>query len=583
MNKFVWLWKFLLKHGLTTKHTVQLFILFSLMSLVGILQPLVIHEIYQNKERVYLLEVLGFYLFLIVVQFFIRVAYQMVTSRLCLTLVYNLRAFLFDAWIYDRSSWKFAQAKQWSLGEIQARLLSDTDAVKEIVDNGSLTIIIDLLFVLSSLLSFLWVDKFLGLVLLISQIIIVALLSKGSVWMSAVFLHVRKSYADLTKNVSDVISGLSQIYGLPQSYAVKRVTQAQDKFLAYQMKSNLYDASYYSFAESLLPIFMVIFVLFAPMSVGSNVAIVGVVLDLLQRSVGPIKELASKIAVLQRAYAGLSRVSEFHEKLYPVKWETKDLEGDWASDWKEVSRLKITIPYFAHYTATSQSRTPFTLKEIEFELIKGEPLGLTGHSGSGKSTLLHLLALQLNPNGATVTALGKKSCHFVLAQRSDQVRWISTLAFISQDAHLFSQTLCYNLTLQMQVPEHFHNFWQHMLHQIPYLSVWGIDPYKVLNVGQLSFGQKQLISAMRALYLKRSIILFDEMSAGMDPLLEQSLYKFMDLFTRDCFVINVAHRLEIIKRSKHVLVMKEGSVVASGTHEELIKNSAYYVEYFSHL
>jgi ATP-binding cassette subfamily B protein len=130
--------------------------------------------------------------------------------------------------------------------------------------------------------------------------------------------------------------------------------------------------------------------------------------------------------------------------------------------------------------------------------------------------------------------------------------------------------------------EGFEDFWQLALKCIPYLDRWGLGPEDKVIPKKISMGQKQLLSGLRALFLKKPIILMDEISSGLDSELEAALKDLIHFFQSRSITIIVTHRLETILKSSHLILLDQGKVLAQGNHLTLI-NHPKYREFLSHL
>ena len=112
--------------------------------------------------------------------------------------------------------------------------------------------------------------------------------------------------------------------------------------------------------------------------------------------------------------------------------------------------------------------------------------------------------------------------------------------------------------------------------KISYFSTWKISLQTIIDPRTLSMGQKQLISAIRSCYLKKKIVLFDEISSGMDSQLEEAISKVLLIVQKNSLTFIVAHRLETVVKSDKILVMDKGSIVSIGNHNQLKENSILY-------
>jgi len=295
-----------------------------------------------------------------------------------------------------------------------------------------------------------------------------------------------------------------------------------------------------------------------------EVAILAALIDLIQKSISPIKEVASKISVLQRAGTGLERLSEFNDSFVQDEYERQEFTN------LNVDYLKFNLQNF-------QYDQGFKLKNITFELKRGEILGILGESGCGKSTLLKLLSGQYH----TFQGCIQIDKEIISPESEKDLRSFSSyVSLISQDSHVFTETLKFNITLGYDLG--FEDFWILAIKNIPYLSRWGTKPEERIDPQFFSMGQKQLISGLRALFLKKPIILMDEISSGLDSELESALRDLIKFFQSRSITIIVTHRLETILKSDCLLLLDKGEPLAIGDHAEL-QQEPKYNEFLSHL
>src|SRR5690606_12999406 len=164
-------------------------------------------------------------------------------------------------------------------------------------------------------------------------------------------------------------------------------------------------------------------------------------------------------------------------------------------------------------------------------------------------------------------------------QEKDLRSFSSYVSLISQDSHVFSETLKFNITLGAD--EGFEEFWRIATEAIPYLVKMGFSPDDNVKPRLLSMGQKQLISGLRALFLKKPIILMDEISSGLDSDLESALKDLIHFFRSKTMTIIVTHRLETILNSDQLILLEAGEMVAKGSFTQLkeIPKFAHFIEH----
>jgi ABC-type multidrug transport system fused ATPase/permease subunit len=561
------LWKHL---WLKSELLLVVFIFLNLMisSVTGYLTPRLISDFYQSlKDDVAFDKHFMWLVILFAGEYINRFLFQLSTHRYIQLLLVDIRKRSFSLWL--KAPFKHKSNKksdEYPLGEVLARLMNDTDAVREVVGSGSLGIFIDIIFILSCLISFLELNSTTGLSLFVAEVVACILLLKGSKAMAKIFMEVRRMTGMMARVVTDLTSGLKELFYSPNpKYASKRGEKIFEEFLDKQLHANIWDASYYAAAESLYPILIAMVMLIVPYAKIVEVAILAALIDLIQKSISPIKEVASKISVIQRAQTGLTRLSEFNESFSQAMiYQRQDFSQ------LRVEKLNFNLKHF-------QYEQGFKLEEISFGLKRGEILGILGESGCGKSTLLKLLSGQyqtfegeINIDGKGISPLDEK----------DLRNFSSYVSLIAQDSHVFTETLKFNLTLGYDIG--FEDFWELAKNNIPYLTKWGVQPLETIDPKAFSMGQKQLLSGLRALFLNKPIILMDEISSGLDSELESALRDLIKFFQSRSITIIVTHRLETILKSDSLLLLDKGQLLAQGNHAELQSHPKFH-EFMSHL
>ncbi|MDD0853655.1 ABC transporter ATP-binding protein [Halobacteriovorax sp. GB3] len=523
-------------------------------------------------------------LFLFIGVYLNRSLYQLFVNKYVRELVQETRTKCYQKWLlnYDIQTEDKTQAERYPQGEVLARIMNDTESLRELITSGTFGIFIDLFFVLSCLVSFISLNLYSGSFLAISEVVASVILIYGSKYMRSVFLSVRQARGNLSKTVANLVGGLQESYFTRhENYASKKGERVFDDFLFKQLKANIWDASYYSVAESLYPMLLALVVFIFPYSKIAEAAIVFAIVDLIQRSIGPVKDIASKIANVQRAASGMMRMSEFLNDLDDGHSSPLESNGEKAN----LCSFSVDIDRY-QYPLRSKDSTPFALKDIHFKASRGELIGIVGLSGSGKSTLLNILAANIIPGQANLLLSCQSGVEIKFPGDSidDVTRYREQVGIVSQDSHIFTESVFFNISMREGSPsEEFTKFWDWIKESIPYISHWGIGPETVIRPKDLSMGQKQLIAAIRSCYLKKPIVLFDEVSSGLDGDLELALRKVVLLIQENSLTFIVAHRIETIIESNRILVMDQGLLIAEGTHQELNQSNDVYRQFISEL
>ena len=213
------------------------------------------------------------------------------------------------------------------------------------------------------------------------------------------------------------------------------------------------------------------------------------------------------------------------------------------------------------------------LKGVSLALKQGTTTALVGESGSGKSTLAKLLVHYYDLVSGAIRIGGQDITDMTLEALNNQV------AFVSQEQFLFNTTLYENIlignpnaTREQVLQAASRAQCDGFLKRLPQ----GIDSQAGDSGKQLSGGERQRISLARAILKDAPIIVLDEATAFMDPENEEKMNAALDEIMKEKTVLVIAHRLSTIKNADRICVMKDGSCIASGTHETLLKDCSEY-------
>lgn len=283
---------------------------------------------------------------------------------------------------------------------------------------------------------------------------------------------------------------------------------------------------------------------------------------------GPINELSN---IMNEIFSALSAA----ERIYSFLGMKEDPED--APDAIELTsgegRVELRDVSFSY------SPEKEILHSVSFSTEKGKTLAIVGETGAGKTTIINLLMRFYRPQGGKILIDGIDSAK--LTDRSLR----SQFAMVLQDTWLFRGTILENITYgredatREEVVEAAKKAGIH--HFITTLEK-GYDTVISENGGNISKGQKQLLTIARAFLSKAPVLILDEATSNVDTSTEKKVQEAMTALMKGRTAIVIAHRLSTIENADEIIVMSHGSVVEKGTHSSLLeKKGAYYNLYRS--
>ncbi|XP_063825682.1 ATP-dependent translocase ABCB1 [Ostrinia nubilalis] len=215
------------------------------------------------------------------------------------------------------------------------------------------------------------------------------------------------------------------------------------------------------------------------------------------------------------------------------------------------------------------------LKGVSLKVSRGQSVALVGHSGCGKSTIIQLISRYYDVVGGSVLVDGKDV-------RELSVRWLrDQIGLVGQEPVLFNTTVRQNIRYGRESvtdEEIEAAARQAFAHQFIMKLPKGYDTLVGERGASLSGGQKQRIAIARALVRNPSILLLDEATSALDMASEAKVQKALDKAQEGRTTIVIAHRLSTIRNVDVIYVFKNGTIVESGNHEDLIKAKGHYYD-----
>ncbi len=279
----------------------------------------------------------------------------------------------------------------------------------------------------------------------------------------------------------------------------------------------------------------------------------------------PVATVGWVTSIVQEAEASQNRINEF------LKTEP-EIQNNNA----ELSEINGEIE-FKNVSFTYDDTNIQALKNVSFKVNTGQTLAVIGKTGSGKSTILDLVGRLYDVDSGTILIDQKPIETLNLYSLRDAT------GYVPQDAFLFSDSINNNIKFGKENATDQEVIDAAKLAQVHQNIIKFNKQYDTV-LGErgitLSGGQKQRVSIARAIIKKPQIMLFDDCLSAVDTETEEKILNNLKTITKGKTTIIVSHRISSAKNADQIIVLDDGQIVQSGTHENLINTDGYYKELY---
>ncbi len=234
---------------------------------------------------------------------------------------------------------------------------------------------------------------------------------------------------------------------------------------------------------------------------------------------------------------------------------------------------------FDHVSFTYPGEEHPVLKDISFSLKKGEALAIVGLNGAGKSTILKLMLKFYAPDSGKIYVNGKDLA------RIDGPSYRKLFGCVFQDVNLYAMPVWLNIAMDgTEDREKLSRIISEtgLSNQFPRPGDWDRDMTKELSPEGLVFsgGNAQKMAIARVLYQNAPVLLLDEITSAIDPETEQEIMACVARNRRDKLTVMISHKLSCVKNMDQIIVLSNGEITETGSHNQLLEKKSNYYELF---
>ena len=533
------------------------------LSIFGALRPVVLEKIVDENLTLSNYDFFLEYIIIMVVLLVLEVAsnYSFIFNAGLLgqSVVKDIRVKVFNH-IQD---FKMEYYDKSSVGILITRTVTDMERIADIFGQGLFMIISDIIKMLVVAIVMINMNWELSIIVFLSLPLILLATKIFQKYMKLAFDEVRNEVANLNSFVQERVTGMNilQLFAR-EKIELEKFKKINERHKKAWLKTVWYNSIFFPVADILSSLTLGLVVWYGGMntvldgtaSIGELTAFI-MMIPMLFR---PLNQIANKFNTLLMGMVAAERVFNI--------LDTNSFINDTGLEIANKIRGKINYKNVNF----SYKKGEKVIDDLSIEINAGKTTAIVGSTGSGKSTIIKLLNRFYELDSGSIHIDDINIQDYSLSSLRENI------GFVSQDVHLFSDTILNNITLQnpnvsflnvkkAAIDIELDNF----ISSLPN----GYN-YQVSERGlTLSTGQRQLISFLRAYIKNPQILILDEATSSIDTDSELLIQRAIEKITKNRTSIIIAHRLSTIMNADSIIVMDNGKIVEVGNHFELIKNN----------
>lgn len=456
-------------------------------------------------------------------------------------------------------------------GEVLSRVTNDVDTISQTLNQSLsqiVTSVVMILGIIGMMLTISWVLTLITVIILPVSFVLIMFITKRS---QVQFVRQQELLGHINGHVEEMYAGhqVMRVFN-GESASVAKFNGINDRLYHSAWRAQFFSGLMYplvSFVGNLG--YVGVAVAGGWLAINGHIKIgdIQAFIQYVQQFNQPIAQTANIANVLQSTAAAAERVFEFLD------------EKEQAPDTTE----PVTLPgvhgkvVFDNVVFGYDKNKPI-IKGLSATIEPGHRIAIVGPTGAGKTTLVNLLMRFYEVDKGSITIDGVN----IKDMKREDVR--SMFGMVLQDTWLFSGSIRDNITYgapqatedqMVYTAKEAHV--DHFVHSLP----GGYDMELNEEAGNISQGEKQLLTIARAMLAKTPMLILDEATSSVDTRTEVLIQKAMDNLMKDKTSFVIAHRLSTIRDADLILVMKDGNVIEQGNHHELMAQKGFYTDLYN--
>ncbi|HKL95092.1 MAG TPA: ABC transporter ATP-binding protein [Haploplasma sp.] len=458
-----------------------------------------------------------------------------------------------------------------SHGDTLSRFTNDVDIVGQTLNQGVATFVGAIVMLVGSIIMMFVTNWILALTAMTASLI-------GFVLIGLIMSRSQKYFIAQQEGLGDVNGFIEEVYtnhNVVRAYNASGQTTADFNELNGKLRASAWKSQFFS--GMMMPLmgfvgnlgYISVLLVGAILLRGGNITGFGIIASFLiyvRLFTNPLSQIAQATSNFQRTAASAERVFDFLDE---VELEDESNKTLMITDPKgDVSFENVRFGY---------NEDKIIINDFTANIKAGQKVAIVGPTGAGKTTMVNLLMRFYEINSGSIKIDGTNIQEVTRENLHDQ------FCMVLQDTWLFGGTMLENIIYSEEnvsredvIAASKKLGLDHFVRTMP-------DGYDTIlsDKSSLSEGQKQLITIARAMIKNAPLLILDEATSSVDTRTEVIIQKAMDELMKDRTSFVIAHRLSTIKNADVILVMRDGDIVESGNHDELLLQDGFYAELYN--
>lgn len=449
-------------------------------------------------------------------------------------------------------------------GDILSRVTNDVDSLQNGITQSFIQLTTAVITLIGVFIMMLSINVWMTLATIILVPIAFILMRFMTRFSQKYFLRQLEYKGSLNGQVEETFTGHDIIRAFNQEdISMDKFESDNEKWFSHEWKSQFYSSlngplmNFISnFTYVVVAVLGAVFVLQKAIAVGDILAF----FQYTQSFNRPIQQITRVMNQIQTAMAASERIFEF------LEFDDEENLSD-----KELNEIKEGITF--ENVSFSYIPNEKIIKDLTFDVKKGEKIAIVGETGAGKTTIVKLLMRFYDINSGSIKIDG------IDIEEYDKDSLRSHIGMVLQDSWLFSDTISNNIrygNLDAEDDEVVDAASQVYADNFIRQLSDGYESELNEDTDNISHGQKQLLTIARTILSKKEVLILDEATSSVDTRTEKLIQKAMDKLMENKTSFIIAHRLSTIRNADNIIVIEDGEIIEQGTHEELLKLKGYY-------